>query len=107
MTMPQIPDGKHRPCFSEVIIDLLESIALEEIALSHLINAEAEKLQAFVGKKLDFPTGPSNGEINKFNHGVQKLMDVIVMKEWLLLRKFENVIHCMEHHEIPQCDEDE
>jgi hypothetical protein len=107
MSMPQIPDGKHRPCFSEVIIDLLESIALEEMALAHLINAEAEKLQAFVGRDLDFPTCPSNSEIMKFNNGVQKLMDVIVMKEWLLLRKFENVLHCMEHHESPICHDDE
>lgn len=107
MSMPQIPDGKHRPCFSDVIIDLLESIALEEMALAHLVNAEADKLQAFVGKDLDFPTCPTNNEINKFNYGVQKLMDVIVMKEWLLLRKFENVIHCIEHDEIAHCHEDE
>ncbi|MCH5586709.1 hypothetical protein MK805_17400 [Shimazuella sp. AN120528] len=97
MSIPQIPDGKHRPSFSEVIIDLLESIALEEIALAHLINAEAEKVQAFVGKNLDFPTRPSNVEINKFNNEVFKLIDVIVMKEWLLLRKFENVIHCIDY----------
>ncbi|WP_051272247.1 hypothetical protein [Shimazuella kribbensis] len=105
MSMPQIPDGKNRPSFSEVIIDLLESIALEEIALANLINAEAEKVQAFVGKKLDFPTCPTNTEIDKFNNGVLKLLDVIVMKEWLLLRKFENVLHCLDCHETHICSE--
>lgn len=99
MGISQIPDEKHRLSFSEVIIDLLESIALEEKALAHLIQAEAEKIQAFVGKNLDFPTYPSHLEINKFNNEVLKLMDVIVMKEWLLLRKFENVIHCIDYNE--------
>lgn len=102
MSMPQIPEGKFRPSFTEVIIDLLESIALEEIAISHLINAEAEKIQAFVGRNLDFPTAPCNTEINRFNQEVHKLIDVIVMKEWLLLRKLENIIQmkpCESPHE--------
>ncbi|MFS0559031.1 hypothetical protein [Brevibacillus sp. 179-C9.3 HS] len=101
MSIPHIPESIHRPSMNEVIIDLLESIALEEIALSHLINAEAEKLQAFVGKHLDFPTCPSNEEILKMNHQTSKLMDVIVMKEWLLLRKLEDVIFLCE--EIAPC----
>lgn len=92
MSIPQIPEALHRPSMCEVIIDLLESIALEEISLSHLINAESEKLQAFVGKDLDFPTCPTNEMILKVNHQTAKLMDVIVMKEWLLLRKLEDVI---------------
>ncbi|MGN8768194.1 hypothetical protein ACTNDP_01635 [Paenibacillus barengoltzii] len=101
MSIPQIPESIHRPSMDEVIVDLLESIALEEIALSHLINAEAEKLQAFVGKHLDFPTCPSNETILKMNYQTSKLMDVIVMKEWLLLRKLEDVIFLCE--EITPC----
>lgn len=109
MSMPQIPESKHRPTIHEVLIDLMESIALEEIALSHLINAESEKLQAFVGKHLDFPTCPSNEMILKMNQQTTKLMDVIVMKEWLLLRKLEDVIHLSEEIvpcPIDHCDEE-
>lgn len=91
--MPQIPESPFRPSLHETIIDLLESIALEEIALSHLINAESEKIQAFVGKNLDFPTCPSNCDILKFNHSVKSLLDTIVMKEWLLLKKLEEVVN--------------
>ncbi|MFD2443227.1 hypothetical protein ACFSO7_04430 [Bacillus sp. CGMCC 1.16607] len=110
MSMPTIPAEPHRPNRNEVIIDLLESIALEEIALSHIMNAEAEKIQAFVGKCHDFPTNPTSCEIIKFNKGVTQLLETIVMKEWLLLRKLENVLefhdkdscshhdHCKEHH---------
>lgn len=105
MSMPTIPEEPHRPNEKEVIIDLLESIALEEIALSHLLKAEAEKIQAFVGKKYEFPTRPSNKDIIKFNKGVNRFLDKIVMKEWLLLTKFENVLdlidkdHCKKKHD--------
>ena len=89
--MPTIPKEPHRPNQAEVIIDLLESIALEEIALSHLLNAEAEKMQAFVGECLDFPTCPTNLQILQFNREATRFVETVLMKEWLLLRKFENV----------------
>ncbi|SFK19893.1 hypothetical protein SAMN04488574_1842 [Bacillus sp. 71mf] len=91
MSMPTIPAEPHRPNQKQVIIDLLESIALEEIALSHLLNAEAEKMQAFVGKCLDFPTCPTNRQILQFNREATRFVETVLMKEWLLLRKFENV----------------
>ncbi|MDD2469343.1 MAG: hypothetical protein PHI22_00160 [Bacilli bacterium] len=40
MGLPVIPE-KTQP---EAFTDLLESIALEEVGLAHLINAEAEKV---------------------------------------------------------------
>lgn len=92
MSMPEIPKNRHRPSIEETIIDLLESIALEEISLSHLINAEAETLQAFVGENLDFPTNPSNDDILRFNVTVQRVMETLMFKELFLLRKLEAVI---------------
>lgn len=57
MGMPEIPDLKPRiELKKEDVINLiLVSIALEEISLAHVINAEAEKLQEIMGKscKLD------------------------------------------------------
>lgn len=92
MSMPSIPKEPHRPNKKEVVIDLLESIALEEIALSHIMNAEAEKIQAFVGECLDFPTCPSNEEILLFNKSAGRLLETVVMKEWLLLNKLQDVL---------------
>jgi len=92
MSMPEIPKNKHRPSIEETVIDLLESIALEEISLSHLINAQAENLQAFVGENLDFPTNPSSTDILKFNVTIQRIMETIMFKELFLLRKLESVI---------------
>ncbi|WP_238941729.1 hypothetical protein [Bacillus sp. REN10] len=104
MSMPSIPKEPHRPDKNEVIIDLLESIALEEIALSHILNAEAEKIQAFVGECLDFPTKPNNHEIIKFNKSVQSLIETVVMKEWLLLKKLESVMELIpSHHSKCHC----
>lgn len=91
MGMPEIPSGNNRPSLPETVIDLLESIALEEMALAHLINAEAEKLQAFVGEDLNFPTNPSNAEILRMNVSVTRLMETLMFKELFLLRKLETV----------------
>lgn len=96
MSMPTIPHEQHRPTMCETVIDLLKSIALEEVALSHLVNAESEKLQAFVGKYCDFPTHPSTHEIIKFNQSINQLIDSVLMKEFLLLRKLEKTIHLSE-----------
>ena len=100
MSMPTIPPEPHRPNRKEVVLDLLASIALEEMALSHLMNAEAEKIQGFVGKCLDFPTKPTNEDIIYFNKVVNQFLETIVMKEWLLLRKLENVL---DFHQKEQC----
>ncbi|MFJ8268107.1 hypothetical protein [Peribacillus asahii] len=110
MSMPSIPKEPHRPNRKEVAIDLLESIALEEIALSHIMNAEAEKIQAFVGKHLNFPTHPESRDIIKFNKGVNQLLETIVMKEWLLLKKLENVMEFMDkdkHHHHDESSSDD
>lgn len=100
MSMPTIPEERHRPTKREVVIDLLKSIAMEETALAHLINAEAEKIQAFVGEGRNFPLCPRPREVIEFNAQVFKLMDVIVMKEWLLLRKLRDVADM-----VPWCND--
>ncbi len=41
MTVPVVPE-REQP---EALTDILESIALEETALAHLINSEAQKIE--------------------------------------------------------------
>lgn len=106
MGMPEIPNQAHRPDLHNTVIDLLESIALEEMALAHLLNAEAEKVQAFVGDNLNFPTCPTNHDILKFNQGVNQFVNTIIMKEWLLLNKLELVLRLrVECEEFQECEE--
>lgn len=90
MGMPQIPDGKHRPNFDETIIDLLESIALEEMAMAHIMNAEGEKMQEIIKKfacrEICF------SQIQESFDEVRSMMNTIIMKEWMLANKMDSVI---------------
>ena len=53
VSLPNIPDIKPKISLDrcKTVELLLSSIALEEISLSHLLNAEAEKLQYFLKKE--------------------------------------------------------
>jgi hypothetical protein len=97
MTMPEIPPQQYRPDLYNTIIDLLDSIALEEMALSHLLNAEAEKIQHFIGY-ISSCTPPD--VLIDFNVVVNETLETVIMKEWLLLRKLEKVTRFF-HQQFP------
>lgn len=90
--LPKFPKNDKRPSIEESIIDLLESIAQEELALAKILSSEARKIDAFVGNDLDFPTKPTNNDILNFNHSANRIIESVLMKEWLLLRKLEMVL---------------
>ncbi|MFF2448923.1 hypothetical protein ACFVSW_17720 [Neobacillus sp. NPDC058068] len=76
---------------------LLASIALEELALAHLVNAEAEKLQLVLGTLT--PTGatlsPATVSLTNLltlNASVQRTLRDVIKKEMLLEFKFENIL---------------
>jgi len=100
MSMPQFPPQPHRPDLHQTIIDLLDSIALEEIALSHLLNAEAEKIKQFI-RHISSCT-PTDTVID-FNVVVNETLETIIMKEWLLLRKLEKVTRFAIRQFPPPC----
>ena len=83
----------------DVINLLLASIAFEELGLAHLINAEAEKIQAVLGT-LPAPgdniTGTTFNDLIRINTSVRKTLQEIIKKEMLLQFKLENVL------EIPE-----
>lgn len=83
-----IPDQTNR----QLVIDhLLESIAKEELALANILNAQAAKINAFVGENFDFPTHPSNREIISINNSSMRILRMVVMKEWLTLSRLEEI----------------
>ena len=100
MSMPQFPPQPHRPDLHQTIIDLLDSIALEEIALSHVLNAEAEKIQQFIRH---ISSCTPTGTVIDFNVVVNETLETVIMKEWLLLRKLENVIRFANKQFPPPC----
>ncbi len=90
MGMPQIPEGTHRPNCTEVIIDLLESIALDHMSLAHLMNAEGEKLQETINKyacdELDYC------EVECSFQSANKLLNNVIMQQWLLFNRLNTVL---------------
>lgn len=84
---------------------LLASIAFEELALAHIINAEAEKLQFIVGT-LDTTTilSPSTVSVSNLlaaDSNVQRTLRDVIKKEMLLQFKFENVLDLISITPLP------
>ncbi|QSO46640.1 hypothetical protein [Alicyclobacillus mengziensis] len=75
---------------------LLDSIALEELALAHLINTEAEKTQWFIGTLTTAVTRSSLTvsvtDLLTVNKSVRRTLQAAIKKEMLLQFKFENVL---------------
>jgi hypothetical protein len=72
---------------------LLSSIALEELGLSHIINAEGEKLQFVLGT-LPGVTGPTATitDILNVNDSIQGTLKTLMQKELILANKLESVL---------------
>lgn len=77
---------------NDALTQLVKSIAIEEEALATLMRAEAEKTLAFVGKDQNLPTHPSTSEFIQFNQTVTKILDSILMAEWMLMKKIDSVM---------------
>lgn len=87
--MPNIPDITPEINLGrcETINLLLNSIALEEIALSHIINAEGEKLQLFLCSE------PKDlKDMCTINDSINKTLRTIVKSQMLLQFKLEDVM---------------
>lgn len=87
--MPNIPNITPNISLdrSDTINLLLSSIALEEIGLSHILNAEGEKLQDFL------KTSPQDiEEYLQMNQSVNSMLRTIVKSQMLLEFKLENVL---------------
>lgn len=84
MSMPVIiPSTTTR---TQAVTDLIESIALEETALSHILNAEGEKIQAAVAM-----TDVTTSELLCVNKSVEAMVNAISRLEMVLQAKLELV----------------
>lgn len=81
---------------SDAITDIIQSVALQQAALSHILNAEGEKIQHVLGSKCS-----TTDEILAVNKSVRSMVDSVSKLEILLQHKlslFEDVL-C---HPCPQ-----
>lgn len=93
--MPEIPEGTYRPDSEEVIIDLLESIALDHMSLAHLMNAEGEKLQETVNKYACDEISYCDVECSFAS--ANKLLNNVIMQQWLLFNRLTTILD-VNHH---------
>ena len=100
MSLPNIPNIT--PSISlnrcDAINLLLSSIALEEISLSHILNAEGEKLQLFVKQCLNSPE-----DLLRVNESVNKTLRTVVKSQMMLEFKLEEVIELSNQNQENCC----
>lgn len=84
MSMPVINPSQTSPC--QAIADLLESIALQEAGLAHIINAEGEKIQ----KALEIP-GVTIEQLVAINQSVLDVLTKVIKLEMVLEFKLEEI----------------
>ncbi|MDD4705988.1 MAG: hypothetical protein PHS24_02080 [Bacilli bacterium] len=83
MGLPVIPT-KTQP---EAFTDLLESIALEETAIAHILNAEGEKIQASAVLMENGNMTPD--EVIEFQKSITQIIQTLIKKEMILEFKLE------------------
>ncbi len=103
MGMPQFPERKNRPQVCDVVLELLESVAVEELALAHILNAEGEKLQELVKKYAYFDICSS--QLEKICKSTQTMINSIIIKEWVLLNKVHAALDIYETMTDDDCKE--
>lgn len=94
MSMPNIPNISPNITIDreDVINLLLASIALEEIGLAHIINAEGEKIQYVLGTLEGSTFSPTLEELLEINSSVNNTLSMTIKKELLLDHKLKQVL---------------
>lgn len=87
MGVPVIPCVEQR----QALTNLLESIALEETALAHVVNAEGEKIQA-MACQMTKSCPPNNCDVLAFQKSVVSVIQTAIKMQILLQFKLENVL---------------
>ncbi|MEG3073383.1 MAG: hypothetical protein RR867_04110, partial [Ruthenibacterium sp.] len=88
MGMPVITPSTTTRCQS--ITDIIQSVALEQTALSHILNAEGEKLQKIIALQ-----GATSAEILAANKSVRTMVDSVARLEMILQAKLGLFEDCL------------
>ena len=96
MSLPTFPEIDPKITRERALDMILTSIAMEELALSHIMNAEGEKIQYILGT-LETRDGedPDIDEILCVNQSVTNLLDVVSQNQMLLKSKMEKVLQVL------------
>ena len=101
MAMPIITNPENPIDRCQAVNDLIESVALMEAGLSHIINAEGEKLQKIIkhDEEIDVP----KEDLLEVNKSVEKMIGTITKLEIILQSKLE-LASCLGKDCIPRAE---
>lgn len=92
MSMPSFPPHGADLTREEALTMIIASIAMEELALSHIVNAEGEKLQYILGTLPGTKPCACPQDVLAVNKSVASLLDVVAQNQMLLKNKLEKVL---------------
>lgn len=85
MSMPVLEESENAVSCEQAINDILESIALEEAGLAHIINAEGEKIQKVISNS------KCTDDLIRVNDSVTSTLENLIKMQMLLQFKLEKV----------------
>lgn len=92
MSMPSFPPNGADMTREEALTMIIASIAMEEIALSRILNAEGEKIQYILGTLPGAKLCASPQEVLAVNKSVTTLLEAVTQNQMLLKNKLEKVL---------------
>lgn len=96
MSMPVFPTIETPLDRDELINEILASIALEELSLSHILNAEGEKIQFALGTLIVPDRGLSGGitiaDLVNLNNSVAATLQAAAANQTALTEKLQAVL---------------
>lgn len=92
MSMPEFPEPNPDFTLEQALIMLLSSIALEEAALGHIMNAEGEKIQHILNQTRCSDHTAYLNNIVEVNKSVTNLLEMVQQNQTILKNKMEKVL---------------
>ncbi len=92
MSMPSFPPNGADMTREEALTMIIASIAMEELALSHILNAEGEKLQYILGTLPGTKPCAGPQEVLEVNRSIKTLLEAVTQNQILLKSKLERVL---------------
>ena len=89
MGMPIITNSGITRC--SAITDLIQSVALQETALAHILNAEGEKIQKYTTATAT----PTHEQLMAVNNSVNEMVKTVTALEIVLQGKLELFKTCL------------
>lgn len=92
MSLPTFPPIEPPLSREGSINEIISSIAAEELSLSHILNAEGEKLQYVLGTLPGLETATALDEVMQVNQSVQETLSSVMEQQMMLTGKLASAM---------------